>query len=81
MDAIEQLQKRARLAVLAGVDALTAMGHLEHALINAKHGAVDRAVVFDLEQAKAAIERAVTHAERCRRRLLRKADLLEVARG
>lgn len=75
------LQKRAQLAILTGVSALTAKGHLEHALINAKHGRVDHGVLIDLQRAAEALERAVKGAERCRKRLLRKADREQLTHG
>lgn len=78
MNAPEQLLKHAQMAVLTAVSALTAKGHVEQALRNARHGRIDKTVILDLEQAQAALERCVKHAEQTRRRLLRKAHRIEM---
>jgi cell division protein FtsB len=59
------------------MSALTAIGHVDQALLNAKHGRIDKAVVLDLEKAKAALQRSMLHAEQTRRRLIRKANTLD----
>jgi len=77
VNASEQMHKQAQLAVLTSMSALTAIGHVDQALLNARHGRIDKAVVLDLEKAKAALQRSMLHAEQTRRRLVRKANTLD----
>jgi hypothetical protein len=77
VNASEQMHKHAQLAVLTSMSALTAIGHVDQALLNAKHGRIDKAVVLDLEKAKTALQRSMLHAEQTRRRLVRKPNTLD----
>jgi hypothetical protein len=70
----DQLHRRAVLATQCAASAVCAKAHIEKALLNAEHGRLDLAVLNDLRQCIATIDRTVRHAELCRQRLLRKAD-------
>lgn len=77
MNDIETLQSRAKLATIAAGYASTAKAHLQTALGYASEGRLDIAISDDLNTCIAAADRAIKHAEQCRRRLLRKADRKE----
>lgn len=74
MNDIERLSRRAQLAVLSASSATFARSHVERAISYASEGHLDIAIRDDLDKCAAALDRALTHAEQCRRRLLRKAD-------
>jgi hypothetical protein len=74
MNDIHLLSQRAQVAAaVAGASAI-AKAHIESAQHAATTEHLDIAVRDDLDKAIAAIDRAIKHAEQCRRRLLRKAD-------
>jgi len=70
----DQVHRRAARATQCAASAVCAKAHIEKALLNAEHGRLDLAVLNDLRQCIATIDRTVRHAELCRQRLLRKAD-------
>lgn len=71
---VHRLESRARMAVQAGVSALTAKGHVEYAITHAKHARMDGELRQDLEKALKLLERVVAGAERSRRRIARKIE-------
>jgi len=70
----ETLRRRAHLAAQCAASAVAARAYIENAVLNAKYGRLDLAVLSDLRECIRVIERTVKHAEQCRLRMLRKAD-------
>lgn len=78
---IQRLENRARLAIQAGVSALTAKGHVEYAINHAKHARIDGTLRKDLDKALELLDRVVVGAEHSRRRIARKIERKEHANG
>lgn len=74
MNDIDVLTQRAQAATRAAAFATLAKSHIEIAQTLATNSHLDIAIRDDLDKATVAIDRAIKHAEQCRRRLLRKAD-------
>jgi hypothetical protein len=74
MNDIDSLIQRAETATKAAGHATIAKRYVECALLEANADHLAIAIRDDLNKAIAAIDRAIKHAEQCRRRLLRKAD-------
>lgn len=71
---LQELQRRATLAVRAVDCSLAAKAHIEDALLTADEGRLDLATRNDLRECIRTIDRTLRHAELCRQRLLRKAE-------
>lgn len=72
MNTIEQLQRRATLAVQTGASTTNAQSHIHQALIHARAGRIDLGVIRQLEGASASLARAIKLVDQNYRRVQRK---------